>query len=109
MITLTQLDYNHFYNILLIKKLVIILYDNEKTNLKHQFHIQSLYCKIISEVVILIAIEIDHYFVEYQHDIKKQTIKFENFIIKNETFLNYYILKYKSLTIIIQQKYTIKF
>ena len=105
----TQFNYNRFHNILLIKKLVMIFYDNEKASLKHQSHIQFLFRKIISETVILIAIEIHHCFVEYQHDIKKQTIKFEDSIIKNETFLNHYILKYRSLTIIIQQKHTIEF
>ena len=35
MITLTQLDYNCFYNILLIKKFIIIFYDNEKVSLKY--------------------------------------------------------------------------
>ena len=109
MITSTQPDYNRFHNILLIKKLVMIFYDNEKMNLKHQFHIQSLFRKIISEVVTLIAIEIRHCFVEYQHDIKKQMIKFKNFIVESETSLNHYISKYKSLTIIIQQKHTIEF
>ena len=80
----------------------MIFYNNEKASLKHQFHIQSLFRKIISKTVTLIAIEIRHCFVEYQHDIKKQTIKFENFIIENETFLNHHTSKYKSLTIIIQ-------
>ena len=102
MITSTQFDYNCFHNILLIKRFVMIFYDNEKASLKHQFHIQSLFRKIILKAVILIAIEIRHCLVEYQHDIKKQTIKFENFTVENETFLNYHISKYRSLTIIIQ-------
>ena len=80
----------------------MIFYDNEKVSLKHQFHIQFLFRKVISGAVILIAIEIRHCFVEYQHDIKKQTIKFESFTVENETFLNHHILKYKPLIIIIQ-------
>ena len=51
--------------------------------------------------MILIVIEIRHYFVEYLHDIKKQIIKFENFTVENKIFLNYNTSKYKSLIIII--------
>ena len=87
----------------------MIFYNNEKASLKHQLYIQFLFRKIILKIVTLIAIEICHCFIKYQHDIKKQIIKFKNFIVKNKTFLNHYILKYKSLTIIIQQKHIIEF
>ena len=102
MITSKQLDYNRFYNILLIKKIAMIFYDNKKVSLKHQFHIQFLFHKITSSAVILIAIKIRHCFIKYQHDIKKQTIKFKNFTIENKTFLIHHISIHKSLTIIVQ-------
>ena len=35
MITSKQLDYNRFHNILLIKKIAMIFYNNERANLKH--------------------------------------------------------------------------
>ena len=65
MITLKQLDYNRFHNILLIKKIAMIFYDNKKASLKHQSHTQFLFRKIISSAVTLIATEIYHYFIEY--------------------------------------------
>ena len=64
-ITTKQLDYDRFHSILLIKKIAMIFYNNEKASLKYQFHILFLFHKIISNVVTLIATKIRHYFIEY--------------------------------------------
>ena len=102
MITSTQPDYNRFHSILLVKGLAMVFYGNERASLGHQPHTQSLFRKVTPGAVALIATGIRHCLVEYQHGIKRQTIKFEGPTVESETPLNHHTSKYRPLTIIIQ-------